>query len=66
MIKNDFAWASENRARILAEWARRYDGKAAKKNSGRLFLPWPIFGSVPVEQARMFSWWRTQTKARAA
>lgn len=31
MIKNDFAWASENRARILAEWARRYDGKAAKK-----------------------------------
>jgi iron(III) transport system substrate-binding protein len=32
MIKNDFAWASENRGRILAEWARRYDGKAAKKN----------------------------------
>ena len=32
MIKNDFAWASANRARILAEWARRYDGKAAKKN----------------------------------
>lgn len=32
MIKNDFAWASENRARILEEWARRYDGKAAKKN----------------------------------
>jgi iron(III) transport system substrate-binding protein len=32
MIKNDFAWASQNRARILAEWARRYDGKAAKKN----------------------------------
>jgi len=31
MIRNDFAWASENRARILAEWARRYDGKAAKK-----------------------------------
>lgn len=31
MIKNDFAWASENRARILAEWARRFDGKAAKK-----------------------------------
>lgn len=30
MIRNDFAWASENRARILAEWARRYDGKAAK------------------------------------
>ena len=32
MIKNDFTWASQNRARILAEWARRYDGKAAKKN----------------------------------
>jgi len=32
MIKNDFAWASANRARILAEWARRYEGKAAKKN----------------------------------
>ena len=32
MIKNDFAWASQNRTRILAEWARRYDGKAAKKN----------------------------------
>jgi iron(III) transport system substrate-binding protein len=31
MISNDFAWASENRARILAEWSRRYDGKAAKK-----------------------------------
>lgn len=32
MIKNDFAWASDNRARILAEWTRRYEGKAAKKN----------------------------------
>ena len=32
MIKNDFAWASANRARILAEWTRRYEGKAAKKN----------------------------------
>jgi iron(III) transport system substrate-binding protein len=32
MIKNDFVWASENRARILEEWARRYDGKAARKN----------------------------------
>ncbi|SEP48601.1 iron(III) transport system substrate-binding protein [Rhodospirillales bacterium URHD0017] len=32
MIKNDFAWASANRSRILEEWARRYDGKAAKKN----------------------------------
>jgi len=32
MIKNDFAWASANRTRILEEWARRYDGKAAKQN----------------------------------
>jgi iron(III) transport system substrate-binding protein len=32
MIKNDFAWASENRARILAEWTKRYEGKASKKN----------------------------------
>jgi iron(III) transport system substrate-binding protein len=32
MIRNDFAWASANRARILAEWTRRYEGKAAKKN----------------------------------
>jgi iron(III) transport system substrate-binding protein len=31
MIQNDFAWASENRARILAEWQRRYDGKAASR-----------------------------------
>ena len=31
MIRNDFAWASENRARILAEWTKRYEGKAAKK-----------------------------------
>jgi iron(III) transport system substrate-binding protein len=32
LIKNDFAWAAENRARILAEWQRRYEGKAAKRN----------------------------------
>ena len=32
MIQNDFAFASGNRARILAEWTRRYEGKAAKKN----------------------------------
>jgi iron(III) transport system substrate-binding protein len=32
MIKNDFAWASENRARSLAEWTKRYEGKASKKN----------------------------------
>jgi iron(III) transport system substrate-binding protein len=31
LIKNDFAWAAENRARILAEWTRRYDGKSAPK-----------------------------------
>jgi iron(III) transport system substrate-binding protein len=31
MIKNDFAWASANRARILAEWQRRYEGKSAKR-----------------------------------
>jgi iron(III) transport system substrate-binding protein len=32
LIKNDFAWAAENRARILAEWTRRYDVKSAPKN----------------------------------
>jgi len=32
LIKNDFAWAADNRARILAEWQRRYEGKAAKRN----------------------------------
>ncbi|MBI3452462.1 MAG: putative 2-aminoethylphosphonate ABC transporter substrate-binding protein [Rhodospirillales bacterium] len=31
MIRNDFAWASANRARILAEWQKRYDGKAEKR-----------------------------------
>lgn len=31
MIKNDFAWASENRTRILTEWTKRYEGKAARK-----------------------------------
>ena len=33
MIKNDFAWASENRARIITEWTRRYEGKAAPKRN---------------------------------
>ncbi len=33
MIKNDFAWASDNRARILAEWAKRYEGKAAARKN---------------------------------
>ncbi|MBB6584038.1 putative 2-aminoethylphosphonate ABC transporter substrate-binding protein [Ralstonia solanacearum] len=31
LIKNDFAWASANRDRILAEWTKRYDGKSEKK-----------------------------------
>jgi iron(III) transport system substrate-binding protein len=31
MIKNDFAWMAENRERILAEWAKRYESKAAPK-----------------------------------
>jgi iron(III) transport system substrate-binding protein len=31
MIKNDFTWASSNRARILAEWQRRYNAKAEPK-----------------------------------
>jgi iron(III) transport system substrate-binding protein len=28
LVKNDFAWASENRDKILAEWRKRYDGKS--------------------------------------
>ena len=31
LIKNDFAWAAANRERILAEWQRRYEGKAEKR-----------------------------------
>lgn len=31
LIKNDFAWMATNRARILAEWTKRYDSKAAPK-----------------------------------
>jgi iron(III) transport system substrate-binding protein len=27
LIKNDFAWASENQADILKEWRTRYDSK---------------------------------------
>ena len=30
LIKNDFAWASQNRDSILAEWRKRYDGKSEK------------------------------------
>jgi len=31
MVKNDFTWMAENRERILAEWSKRYDSKAAPK-----------------------------------
>jgi len=31
IIDNDFAWAASNREAILAEWARRYDGKSEAK-----------------------------------
>jgi iron(III) transport system substrate-binding protein len=31
LVKNDFAWASKNRDRILAEWSKRYESKAAPK-----------------------------------
>jgi iron(III) transport system substrate-binding protein len=31
LIKNDFAWASENRDQILTEWRKRYDGKSEPK-----------------------------------
>jgi len=31
LIKNDFAWAAANRARILAEWTKRYDSKSAPR-----------------------------------
>ncbi len=32
MIDNDFAWAGENKARIIAEWRNRYDSKSEPKN----------------------------------
>jgi iron(III) transport system substrate-binding protein len=32
MVKNDFLWMAENRERILAEWSKRYESKAAPKN----------------------------------
>lgn len=32
MAKNDFTWMAENRERILAEWTRRYESKAAPRN----------------------------------
>lgn len=31
MAKNDFSWMAENRERVLAEWTKRYDSKAAPK-----------------------------------
>jgi iron(III) transport system substrate-binding protein len=31
LIKNNFAWAADNRERILAEWTKRYDGKSEAK-----------------------------------
>jgi iron(III) transport system substrate-binding protein len=31
LIKNDFGWMAENRGKILAEWTKRYDAKAAPK-----------------------------------
>jgi iron(III) transport system substrate-binding protein len=31
LVKNDFAWAAKNRDRILAEWNKRYNAKAAPK-----------------------------------
>ena len=31
IMKQDFAWAAKNRARILAEWERRYSSKADPK-----------------------------------
>lgn len=32
MAKNDLNWMAENRDRILAEWSKRYESKAAPKN----------------------------------
>jgi iron(III) transport system substrate-binding protein len=31
LIKNDFDWVAGNRDRILAEWSKRYEGKAEKR-----------------------------------
>jgi iron(III) transport system substrate-binding protein len=31
LVKNDFMWAAKNRDRILAEWSKRYESKAAPK-----------------------------------
>ncbi|HET9340308.1 MAG TPA: putative 2-aminoethylphosphonate ABC transporter substrate-binding protein [Casimicrobiaceae bacterium] len=31
LVKNDFDWAARNRDKILAEWSKRYESKAAPK-----------------------------------
>lgn len=31
MIKNDLGWMADNRERVLAEWSKRYESKAAPK-----------------------------------
>jgi iron(III) transport system substrate-binding protein len=31
MAKNDFQWAAANRAKILAEWEKRYGAKSEPK-----------------------------------
>ena len=31
LVKMDFAWAANNRERILAEWIKRYDGKTERR-----------------------------------
>jgi len=31
LVKMDFAWAAENRERILAEWNKRYNAKSEPK-----------------------------------
>ncbi len=31
MIKNDLSWMADNRERVLAEWSKRYESKAAPK-----------------------------------
>ncbi|WP_291656055.1 putative 2-aminoethylphosphonate ABC transporter substrate-binding protein [Bosea sp. (in: a-proteobacteria)] len=32
MINNDLGWMADNRERVLAEWSKRYESKAAPKN----------------------------------
>ncbi|QCI66138.1 putative 2-aminoethylphosphonate ABC transporter substrate-binding protein [Phreatobacter stygius] len=32
MFANDFGWMASNRTRVLAEWSRRYEAKAAARN----------------------------------